>query len=705
MRKIIITVMAIITVLAMSGIAWGFTGVSVTTGKTYTHNDRFADHLLVDGADVSAYQTTINWKQAKADGMDFAVIRVGGRGYGAAGNLYKDIYFVSHMKGAKNAGMATGVYFFSQATSEKEAIAEADYCIDLIEAAGYGPADMDLPVFMDYEFASGKTPGRLHTAGLSKTEATAVARAFCKEVEARGYTPGIYANITFLSKTINGASLARDYFIWAAHYNSTCQYSGTYSMWQYTSTGKFAGFKNSSIDCNYWYIQPAVEASQKKSIVDCDISIKSDTSGYIYDGITNYEPEVKVKAGLLSNLKEGEDYQLVYLKNVQAGTAYIKVTGIGKYSDYVLIPFTIKRSSDISGIKAGKIEDCVYNGKSQIKDPVLYDAQGNKLEWKTDYSKVTTYYKNAGQAQITVTFTKNYKGKMTITYNILKGKQELTIGNRPKYIVAGADSFNLNASLKFTDGAITYESSDPEVAAVSENGDVQGISGGEATIKVTASGTENYEGVTGTYKVRVLKDFSDEEVNSLLPTLKFKASANILSNGNISVKFKNNEDIVSALQQSGLATEYKFYRSTSKSSGYKLLKAKDQPKLINNSKLVKGQKYYYRVCLLVYRIYDADGREVPADAIAAAKREILCGSAEDDLDESAVPDAESGDASAASDTEAKDGIGSMSDEEIMKYQLTGEELAARGWTRTLVGRTKYIAQCTCGWSTAKVTKK
>ena len=99
MRKKLLTSLIIIAALVFTT-AFAFAGTSVSrfTGSTYSHNSRFDSSIIVNGLDVSIYQKTIDWKQAKADGVDFAIIRVGGRGYGAAGNMYADDNFEKNIK-------------------------------------------------------------------------------------------------------------------------------------------------------------------------------------------------------------------------------------------------------------------------------------------------------------------------------------------------------------------------------------------------------------------------------------------------------------------------------------------------------------------------------------------------------------------------------------------------------------------------------
>ena len=156
--------------------------VSRYTGKTYTHSSAFANAILIDGVDVSYVQENkVDWQKAKADGIDFAIIRVGARGYGQAGKLIEDDYYKENIRAAKEAGLMVGVYFFSQALDPMEAWAEANYTLELIE--GF---DLDLPVYMDYEFAGGSA-GRLTNAPLSKIRMTENAEAFLTAIEEAGY--------------------------------------------------------------------------------------------------------------------------------------------------------------------------------------------------------------------------------------------------------------------------------------------------------------------------------------------------------------------------------------------------------------------------------------------------------------------------------------------------------------------------------------
>ena len=215
----------------------------------FTHNPIYDDCILLNGIDVSKYQKDIDWERAKASGVDYAFIRVGYRGYGDSGNFGADTYYDQNMQGAIDAGIPVGVYFFSQAITEEEAIEEANYILERIN--NY---KISMPLVMDFEYASayGKTTGRLYNANLSRQEATNVCLAFCDTIKANGYTPMVYANLNMLQKDLYADQIANNYDIWLANYTNETSYTGEYSFWQYTSKGSVDGIEG-NVDCNFWY--------------------------------------------------------------------------------------------------------------------------------------------------------------------------------------------------------------------------------------------------------------------------------------------------------------------------------------------------------------------------------------------------------------------------------------------------------------------
>lgn len=220
------------------------TGDQVIGGVTY----HFAtDGSLTQGSgtlgiDVSKYQPSINWSSVKNSGVNFVIIRCGYRG-SSTGVLIQDPYFTSHIKGAKAAGLKVGVYFFTTALTEAEAIEEASMCAYL--CSGYG---INYPVFMDCE--SSNRPGY---NSLSAGQRTQIIQAFCNTLKSAGYTPGVYANKTWLTEKMNASALS-GYKIWLAQYNAAGPtYTGRYDLWQYTSKGSVSGISG-NVDMNQSYL-------------------------------------------------------------------------------------------------------------------------------------------------------------------------------------------------------------------------------------------------------------------------------------------------------------------------------------------------------------------------------------------------------------------------------------------------------------------
>ncbi len=181
--------------------------------------------------DVSDLQGKIDWERVSEDGIDFAMIRLGRRGY-TEGNIYLDNYYYENVSGIQSEGMPFGVYFFSQAITEDEAIEEANFVIKHLSGSG-----ISYPVVFDHEPVE-SADGRANN--LSKNELTHITKAFCQKIEDAGYTPMIYGN-AFDMERLNLNDL-KGIDIWYAEYESS-QPTGQFdfAMWQYSSTANVSG--------------------------------------------------------------------------------------------------------------------------------------------------------------------------------------------------------------------------------------------------------------------------------------------------------------------------------------------------------------------------------------------------------------------------------------------------------------------------------
>ena len=194
------------------------------------------------GIDVSKWQKEITWDKVKEDGIDFVIIRCGYRG-SVSGCLVEDPYFEQNIKGAIAAGLKVGVYFFTQAVNEVEAVEEASMVVSLIR-----DYELDYPVFIDTESAGGN--GRADA--LDEETRTAVCEAFCATVRNAGYQSGVYASRNWYNTRVDVEKLER-YMIWLAEYRKVPLYQGYYHMWQYTSKGKVDGIEG-NVDLNISYL-------------------------------------------------------------------------------------------------------------------------------------------------------------------------------------------------------------------------------------------------------------------------------------------------------------------------------------------------------------------------------------------------------------------------------------------------------------------
>ena len=185
------------------------------------------------GVDVSDHQGYIDWDAVSADGIEFALLRVGYRG-SSEGGLFQDDYFEYNLQFAHAAGIECGVYFFSQAISEEEGREEAEFVLSLLRGV-----NLEYPVVFDYEQNAAGIESR--TEGIGQEEATAIARAFCETIEDAGYRAMIYGNGYDLG--VFDMNALEDYALWYAEYGGYPSSRRPIAIWQYRSDGHVAGIE------------------------------------------------------------------------------------------------------------------------------------------------------------------------------------------------------------------------------------------------------------------------------------------------------------------------------------------------------------------------------------------------------------------------------------------------------------------------------
>ena len=196
--------------------------------------------------DVSQWNGAINWLTV-AKNVDAVIIRVGYRGYGAAGTLATDPKFTANIQGAIAAKIPVGVYWCSQALSDAEALEEARYCHNLLKAY-----KLTYPVYLDSEHMGPNATGRADKIG--KARRTQYGLTFCRAMKDYGYKVGLYCSESWFADDIDGAAFDRAGFeIWIAKYSST-KPRHRHDAWQYTDKGRVTGI-NGNVDLNHFYVE------------------------------------------------------------------------------------------------------------------------------------------------------------------------------------------------------------------------------------------------------------------------------------------------------------------------------------------------------------------------------------------------------------------------------------------------------------------
>ena len=183
------------------------------------------------GVDVSAYQGQIDWEQVRQAGVEFAMIRVGYRGY-ETGKINPDELAQANLEGAAAAGLDVGVYFYSQAVTPEEAIAEADFVLEFLAGR-----ELTMPVVFDWEYVSPEA----RTGAVGKELLTQLTDIFCQRIQAGGYEPMIYFNQNQGEYLLELEELPYPY--WLAMYSDRMTYPYRLQMWQYTSEGVVPGIE------------------------------------------------------------------------------------------------------------------------------------------------------------------------------------------------------------------------------------------------------------------------------------------------------------------------------------------------------------------------------------------------------------------------------------------------------------------------------
>lgn len=212
---------------------------SSTSSKTYLEDviKNYKNDETLIGIDVSRYQGEIDWKKVKNAGVSFVMIRMGGQN-GFDGDMFTDKFFEDNINGATQNGIKVGLYYYSYATTLKEAKNQAKWMLN--EIKNY---KIDLPIVFDWE-----SFGKFNNLNLSLYDITSIQDAFLNVFREAGYDTSRYGSKNYLTNVW----LESEHKTWLAHYVKNTSYSGEYYMWQICNNGIVDGI-NGFVDIDILY--------------------------------------------------------------------------------------------------------------------------------------------------------------------------------------------------------------------------------------------------------------------------------------------------------------------------------------------------------------------------------------------------------------------------------------------------------------------
>ena len=360
-------------------------------GTELTHDAKYDLYEKIYGIDVSKWQGTVDWESVKKAGIEFAILRIGYRA-SATGKLCVDQYFDANMKGAKEAGIHLGVYFYTQAISNAEAKEEAQFVLNQLKSY---PGYLSYPVFFDIENTA---TDRMGKAKVTTTLRTSMTKEFCDTVKSAGYVPGVYASFNYFLNCLNVSELEQ-YELWLARYSNTPSYQGKlfpndYSMWQYSSTGRVDGIAG-NVDMNVYYRKsvPEIPSGLKQTeSLDSEIVLSWEPTAYTdgyqivcMDGDGNKLTTAKTSV---------PEYRLTQLTNGENRKFKVRGYSVNRDGTYMYGKF----SSEISAYTLpAKVEDVVQSECDRTSvtmewEPVL-GAVGYRIR---TYDAANKTYKTCG---------------------------------------------------------------------------------------------------------------------------------------------------------------------------------------------------------------------------------------------------------------------------------------------------------------------
>lgn len=291
--------------------------------KTGVRLSQLSNKVLTIGVDMSQWQGNVNWKKIKSAGVDFVMLRIGyGKGRYGASSCTIDPKFKSYVNGAKKVGIPIGIYFYSYATTPKQAQAEAEFVIENVQGI-----DIEFPIAYDIE-----DPAILEkTDNATRTEMT---RTFMETIKAAGYTPMFYCNQNWYDNYLDSEKLS-EYEFWFARYTyvEPDRTIYNYGMWQATSTQRMSGITENTVDLNFLYKDYFKLVDSRNAALKYGWYDEGDKLCYYYQGKRIKsgwfdmagERYYFQNAGVVTGWKTIGDYRYYFNNKGEMQTGFIKI--------------------------------------------------------------------------------------------------------------------------------------------------------------------------------------------------------------------------------------------------------------------------------------------------------------------------------------------------------------------------------------------
>lgn len=314
------------------------------------------------GIDVSEWNGVIDWETVKSSGIDYAMIRCG---WGMDEKSQDDKYWLRNVEECERLGIPYGVYLYSYATNTERALSEAKHVLRLID--GYDPS---YPIYFDMEDKS--------TIG---SDLPAIAKTFCDTISRAGYPVGVYANLNWWNNYLTDECFSQ-WYKWVAQYNTSCDYTGKYEMWQYTSSGSVPGIEG-RVDMNYLIAYPEDHGQSMSVDMDDEWKDKITYTSHVQD--YGWLPEVSNGriTGTVSRNKKIEAIQLNLHGMDEVSMEYQSyVEGYG-WRDYVSDGQISGSTGENKCMEAVRIR---LKGANAVKYDIYYRVHVSDFGW-LDWAK------------------------------------------------------------------------------------------------------------------------------------------------------------------------------------------------------------------------------------------------------------------------------------------------------------------------------